>query len=72
MVTPRQLAMYIARKYTSKSLEEIGQAFNKSHATILHGVRQISRRLDVEADLRVMMEQILAEFGVTLEGEHQQ
>ena len=64
-VTPRQLAMYIARKYTSKSLEEIGMAFEKKHATILHGVRQIARRLDVESDLRQVLDQILAEFGVS-------
>lgn len=66
-VTPRHLAMYIARKYTSKSLEELGYGFAKTHASILHGVKQIAKRLEVEENLRDMLEQILAEFGVSPE-----
>lgn len=64
IVTPRQLAMYIARKYTTKSLQEIAKLFDKSHATILHGVKTISTRLDVEEDLRQTLEQIVSEFGL--------
>ena len=64
IVTPRQLAMYIARKYTTRSLQEIAKLFDKSHATILHGVKAISTRLDVEEDLRQTLEQIVSEFGL--------
>jgi chromosomal replication initiator protein len=45
IVTPRQLAMYIARKYTTKSLPEIAKKFDKTHATILHGVKSIEKGL---------------------------
>lgn len=64
IVTPRQLAMYIARKYTTKSLQEIAKLFDKSHATILHGVKAIATRLDVEEDLRRMLDEIVSEFGL--------
>ena len=63
IVTPRQLAMYIARKFTTKSLPEIAKLFDKTHATIIHGVRNIEKRLDVENDLKVTLEEILSEFG---------
>lgn len=63
IVTPRQLAMYIARKFTTKSLPEIAKLFDKTHATIIHGVRNIEKRLDVEEDLKVTLEEILSEFG---------
>ena len=63
VVTPRQLAMYIARKYTPKSLPEIAKMFEKTHATIIHGVRNIEKRLDVESDLKSNLAEILAEFG---------
>ena len=63
IVTPRQLAMYIARKFTTKSLPEIAKLFEKTHATIIHGVRNIEKRLDVENDLKVILEEILSEFG---------
>jgi chromosomal replication initiator protein len=66
IVTPRQLAMYIARKYTMKSLPEIAKKFEKTHATILHGVKSIEKRLDVESDLKATLAEILAEFGYKL------
>ena len=67
LVTPRQLAMYIARKFTSKSLPEIAKQFDKTHATILHGVKTISKRLDVEPELRENLISIISEFGYTME-----
>lgn len=66
LVTPRQLAMYISRKYTPKSLQEIAAEFDKKHATILHGVKTISKRLDVEDELKTVLTEILAEFGYSI------
>ena len=66
VVTPRQLAMYIARKFTTKSLPEIAKMFEKTHATIIHGVRNIEKRLDVESELKATLAEILAEFGYKL------
>ena len=63
IVTPRQLAMYISRKYTNKSLPEVAKMFDKTHATILHGVKNISKRLDVEPELRHSFETIISELG---------
>lgn len=66
LVTPRQLAMYISKKFTSKSLVEIAEKFEKKHATILHGVKTITKRLDVEEELRQSLEEILAELGYSM------
>lgn len=63
IVTPRQLAMYISKKYTNKSLPEIAKMFDKTHATIIHGVRNITKRMDVEPELRRSFEQIINELG---------
>lgn len=63
LVTPRQLAMYISRKYTPKSLLEIAAEFKKKHATIIHGVKTIEKQLDVDPDLKASLEDILQEFG---------
>ena len=66
IVTPRQLSMYIARKFTTKSLPEIAKMFDKTHATIIHGVKNIEKRLDVEDDLRATLSEILSELGCNM------
>lgn len=39
---PRQVAMYLCKKLTTRSLPEIGRKFgNRDHTTILYGVRKI-------------------------------
>jgi len=67
IVTPRQLAMYITRKFTNKSLPEIAKKFEKTHATILHGVKTISKRLDVETELKEALEKIISDIGLSLD-----
>jgi chromosomal replication initiator protein len=53
---PRQVCMYLARKYTRYSLEEIGGYFGgRDHTTVLHAVRTIGS--DVQND-RETSEQI--------------
>ena len=66
IVTPRQLAMYICRKLTSKGLQEIATAFGKKHATVIHGVKSISDRLSCDTELRVDLEDIISSFGYRL------
>jgi chromosomal replication initiator protein len=40
---PRQIAMYLAKELTQKSLPEIGEMFGgRDHTTVLHAVRKIS------------------------------
>jgi chromosomal replication initiator protein len=53
---PRQLAMYLARKYTGISLKDIGHAFShKDHSTVIHAIRKIEKQKDekkqVQGDL---------------------
>jgi chromosomal replication initiator protein len=39
---PRQVAMYLARKYTNLSFKEIGTSFgHKDHSTVIHAIRKI-------------------------------
>jgi chromosomal replication initiator protein len=63
LVTPRQVAMFLSCKLTTKSLPEIGDKFDKSHATVHHGAQTIQKRLDVENDLKKSMEEIVSRLG---------
>ena len=58
--------MYIARKFSSKNLADIANKFGRTHATILHGVKTISKRLDVELELKDNLEHLLTELGYDL------
>ncbi|MFQ5533818.1 MAG: chromosomal replication initiator protein DnaA [Sphingomonadales bacterium] len=61
---PRQVAMYLAKQLTSRSLPEIGRKFGgRDHTTVMHAVKRIDelRELDAELDkdidhLRRMLE----------------
>ena len=63
LVTPRQLAMFLSRKLTSKSLKEIALTFDKTHATVLHGAQTIQKRIDVEPNLKKSLEEIVSQMG---------
>lgn len=50
---PRQVAMYLAKHLTSRSLPEIGRKFGgRDHTTILHAVKKIEDLMDKEKNMR--------------------
>ena len=52
IAVPRMLAMYLSRKLTKHSLPAIGEAFNRNHATILHGISATEKRMDEDNAFR--------------------
>jgi chromosomal replication initiator protein len=49
---PRQIAMYIAKELTQKSLPEIGEIFGgRDHTTVLHAVRKIAAERQTNTEL---------------------
>ena len=44
-VRPRQMAIYLSRRYTDSPLQTIGKSFNRYHATALHSINSIERGL---------------------------
>lgn len=53
---PRQIAMYLAKQMTTRSLPEIGRRFGgRDHTTIMHGIRKVE---ELKGDDRQMAEDI--------------
>lgn len=52
IVRPRQLAIYLSRKYTDQSLQVIGRCFNRYHATALHSINAVERDLKQDTSVR--------------------
>ena len=53
VVRPRQIAMYLSKNLTSRSLPEIGRRFgNRDHTTVIHAVKKVEelRNHDVSLD----------------------
>ena len=49
---PRQIAMYLAKELTQKSLPEIGELFGgRDHTTVLHAVRKIGGERQLQTEL---------------------
>lgn len=61
--TARQVAMFLARKLTGKSLPTVADEFKRNHTTILHGTQAIQKRIDVEPDLKKTIETITEQLG---------
>ncbi|MDD4556075.1 MAG: chromosomal replication initiator protein DnaA [Alphaproteobacteria bacterium] len=48
---PRQIAMYLAKQLTSRSLPEIGRKFDRDHTTVMHAVRKVEELVIEEPSL---------------------
>ena len=56
---PRQIAMYLCRKYTKKTLPEIALAYGgKDHSTVIHAIKKIDREIHSSATLKKYIEDI--------------
>ena len=60
---PRQIAMYLAKRLTTRSLPEIGRRFGgRDHSTVIHAVRRIEELRgtdrDVDDAVRVLMREL--------------
>ena len=60
---PCQLAMYIARLYTTKSLSELARSFMRTHVAVIKGVRDITKRIREDRELKSATIEILARLG---------
>ena len=59
LARPRQIAMYLAKKMTSRSLPEIGRRFaNRDHTTVIHAVKTISRLVDQDDEMKKNINQL--------------
>jgi chromosomal replication initiator protein len=56
-VKPRQVAMYLAKMLTLRSLPEIGRRFGgRDHTTVLHAVRKVEDMVGADQKLAQELE----------------
>jgi chromosomal replication initiator protein len=57
---PRQLAMYLCRRYTDASLSEIGRIFERSHPSVANAIMRTERAILERQLLRYQVEELAA------------
>lgn len=62
----RQVAMYLSREITGKSLPAIAAAFEKTHPTVLHAIQMIEKRIKDSEEFR----QTIADITRKLSGDN--
>ena len=56
LARPRQIAMYLSKKMTTRSLPEIGRRFaNRDHTTVIHAVKTISRLSEQDDEMKKIL-----------------
>jgi chromosomal replication initiator protein len=60
---PRQIAMYLAKRLTTRSLPEIGRKFGgRDHSTVIHAVRKIEQLRDTDREIDSAVRVLLREL----------
>ncbi len=53
LARPRQIAMYLAKQYTTNSLPDIGRRFsNRDHTTVIHAVKKIDELIKKDNEIK--------------------
>ncbi len=60
VLLPRQLAMYLCRRYTDAPLTSIGRALGRDHPAVSNAVKTVERRILESAPLRYRVEALCA------------
>ena len=60
---PRQIAMYLAKRLTTRSLPEIGRKFGgRDHSTVIHAVRRIEELRATDGDIDQAVRRLLRDL----------
>ena len=65
IMIPRQIAMYIGKKYLNMSLVQLGERFsNRDHSTVLHAIKKIEKEIQKDPDMIREINAIEKDVGV--------
>ncbi len=69
IAVPRQVTMYLARRYTGASYPEIGEKFGgKDHSTVIHAVKKMERLLGNDPSLTKNIEALSRKIETLMSG----
>jgi chromosomal replication initiator protein len=66
VLIPRQLAMYLAHRYTNASFTEIGRSLGRDHPAVRNAISRVERLILENAPLRYQIEALSERIDQTL------
>lgn len=66
VLVPRQLAMYLAHRYTDASFAEIGRGLGRGHPSVRNAIERIERQVLENAPVRYQVEALSERIDATL------
>ena len=64
IANPRQICMYLSRKYTEYSIQNIGKIMgNRDHTTVIHGHDKIGKMLETDENLKSNLDIIIKKLN---------
>ena len=65
IMVPRQVAMYLGKKYLRMSLSQLGERFSgRDHSTVIHSIRKVEKRIQDDPLLLREVRAIEREVGI--------
>ncbi len=65
---PRQIAMYMTRKYTDLSLADIGQIYQRDHSTVLYAIKTVTKTISQKTAKRKQIELLCKNLNINQAG----
>lgn len=62
---PRQIAMFLCRRFTDASLQEIADLFDRDHSTVSYAIEVVENRTLTKPQLRYELQEIATRLGLS-------
>ena len=61
---PRQIAMYLSKRYTLRNGNEIAKVFKRDHSTVLHGIKTIENKIKTDPTVENKVDIIVKKLNI--------